>query len=82
MKGKEHNEIGEQIIFEGEFKERKKYKGVEVEYNRFGKKTFEGEYKNGNKFYGKEYYEKDINGNKNIFEGEFQNNKKYKGKKI
>ena len=50
------------------------------EYDRFGKVIFQGEYKNGNKFYGKEFYTNDIFGSKSIFEGEFQNNKKYKGK--
>ena len=40
----------------------KKYKRVTIEYNRFGKKTFEGEYKNLGQFNGKlKTYFDDIN---------------------
>ena len=78
-KGKEYNLIGE-LIFDGEFKDGEKYKGLSKEYNRFGLTLFYGEYKNNSKFYGTEYDYYDIFGYKSIFEGEFQNNKKYKGK--
>jgi hypothetical protein len=64
-------------MFEGEFLEEKKYKGTEKEYDRVGTLIFSGEHKNGNKFYGTEYY-KDSIYERTIFEGEF--NKKYKGK--
>jgi hypothetical protein len=47
-----------------------------------GKKIFYGEYKDGNKFYGQEYYFLGLIGDdrKTVFEGEFKENKKYKGK--
>ena len=78
VKGKIMNKLGE-IIFKGEFKNGKKYKGLEKYYDRFGEIIFEGEYKEGNKFYGEEYYYYNKVG-QIIFEGEFKNDKKYKGK--
>ena len=81
IKGREYDKHG-LIIFEGEFKNGQRYKGLSKEETRFGKKIFCGEYKDGNKFYGCEYYiDYFFREKKNIiFEGEFKNNKKYKGK--
>jgi len=78
VKGNEYNKYGE-LIFEGEFKNGQRYKGLSREYDRYGKKIFYGEYKDGNKFYGNEYNLNRI-GEEIIFEGEFRNNIKYKGK--
>ena len=55
-KGKEYNDNG-QLIFEGEFKQGKRWKGKCKEYHIYNslKITFEGEYLNGKKWKGKEY---------------------------
>ena len=49
---KEYNDKGK-LIFDGEYKDGKKYKGKE--YNDEGKLIFDGEYKEGKKYKGKEY---------------------------
>ncbi len=73
-KGKEYNYYGE-LIFEGEYLNRKKWKGKGKEYHDNNELKFEGEYLNGEK-YGKgkgyNYY-----GNL-IFEGEYLNGKRNK----
>ena len=75
-KGKEYNKNTNELIFEGEYKNKKR-SGLGKEYKK-GKLIFEGEYKeglrNGN---GKTYDEK--NGNL-IFEGKFLNGIEWEGK--
>ena len=73
--GKEYDLKTNKLIFEGEYKNRKK-NGKGKLYNKDGKLIFEGEYLNNKKNgKGKEYY---YNG-KLIFEGEYLNNKKWYG---
>ena len=56
-KGKEYNEEGE-LIFEGEYKEGKKWNGKGKEYNNKKELVFEREYKEGKRWNGKgkEYF--------------------------
>ena len=74
-KGKEYNKEGE-LIFEGEYKEGKRWNGKGKEYNNKKELIFEGEYLNGERWNGKgkEYFKftnelnfvgKYINGKKN-----------------
>ena len=65
-------------IFEGEYKDNKKYKGKE--YYKSGNIKFEGKYINGEYYFGKEYYDNSDCDSCLKFEGEFKNGKYYKGK--
>ena len=76
VNGKEYNEYGE-LIFEGKYKDGKRYEGIAKEYDGFVQKIFYGKYEDGKKFQGQEY---NLFGDRIIFEGEFKDNKKYKGK--
>ena len=62
--------------FEGEVRNGILWKGPYKKFNVQGKVIFEGEYKEGNKFKGKEY---DDDGKK-IYEGEYKEGKRKKGK--
>ena len=70
-----YNKIGE-LIFLGEYKNNKKYKGFQREFTRFGELYFNGYFQDNKKYNGIEY---NINA-LSIFEGEFKDNKKFKGK--
>ena len=73
-KGKEYNIFNDELVFEGEYLNRKK-KGIGKEY-KSGYLIYEGEYSNGKKNgKGKKYYD-----NKLVFEGEYLNGKKWNGK--
>ena len=74
-KGEEYNYFGK-LIFEGEYKNGKRYKGAE--YNKYGKLIFEGEYKDENRYKGKEFNDEGIL----IFEGEYKDENRYKGKEF
>ena len=78
-KAKEYNNYGE-LIFEGEYKNNERYKGDLYEYELFDKKKFSGSFKEGNKYYGKEYHLLCNIFSKTIFEGEFKEGQRYKGK--
>ena len=62
---KEYNDKGK-LIFDGEYKDGKRYIGKE--YNNNGKLIFDGEYKDGKRHIGKEYN----NNGKLIFDGEYE----------
>ena len=49
---KEYNDDGD-LIFEGEYKDGKRFKGKE--YNKYGELIFEGEYKNEERWNGKAF---------------------------
>ena len=76
-KGKEYDFLNGNIVFEGEYKNKKRWEGKGIEY--YGKSLkFEGEYKNGEIWKGKEYDSYNAN---TIYEGEFINGKRHgKGK--
>ena len=75
-KGKEYNICNDEIIFEGDYINRKK-NGKGKEYDYIGKIKFEGEYSNGKRNgKGKEF---DYDGNIK-YEGEYFNGKKWNGK--
>ena len=72
-KGKELDSVNGQILFEGEYKNRKR-NGQGKEYNSEGKLIFEGEYLNGKRNgKGKEYNED----GELIYEGEYSNGKRW-----
>ena len=73
IKGKEYLE--NEIIFEGEFINDKKWKGKGKEYNRINQLIFEGEYQYGLRLKGKEY----IKG-KLVYEGDYFYGDKWNGK--
>jgi len=72
--GKEYNEF-EEIEFEGEYFDDKKWNGKGIEYNNNGEYEFEGVYFEGKRWNGilKEY---DYTDDTLIFEGEIVNGKK------
>ena len=72
-KGIKKNRDYDKLIFKGEYKDGKKYKGKE--YNDYGRLKIEGEYKDGKYYKGKEYYRGKLK-----FEGEYKDGKYYKGK--
>ena len=70
-KGKEYILGTDKIIFEGEYKNRKK-SGKGKEYDKYGYLIFDGEYLNGKRNgKGKEYYNDNL-----LFEGEYLNGEK------
>ena len=75
-KGIKKNKDYIKLIFKGEYKDGKKYKGKEYYSN--GKLKFEGEYKDGNYYKGKIKKYNDYGELK--FEGEYEDRKYYKGK--
>ena len=75
-KGKEYNIFNDEIVFEGDYINRKR-NGKGKEYDYVGKIKFEGEYSNGKRNgKGKEF---DYDGNIK-YEGEYFNGKKWNGK--
>ena len=77
-KGKEYHKKTNELLFEGEYKNKKR-NGMGKEYKE-GKLIFKGEYKNGIKNgYGKKYDNKD---GKLIFEGQYLNGAEWEGKEM
>ena len=74
---KEFSSYNDELIYEGEYLNGKRWKGKGKEYNREGDLVFEGEYLNGEKNGIRKEYNK--NGNL-IYEGEYLNGIKWKGK--
>ena len=69
------------LIFEGEYKNWKRFKGKEFKNKEL---IFEGEYNDGKRYKGREYSEYKFGKNKIdiIFKGEYKNGKKWKGELI
>ena len=77
---KEYDSYNDKLIFEGEYKNGRRYKGKE--YNTFDKLVFEGEYLNGKRWNGsgikdgKGYVKEYNKDNILIYEGQFENGEK------
>ena len=78
--GKEYDSYNDNLIFEGEYKNGRRYKGKE--YNTFDKLVFEGEYLNGKRWNGsgikdgKGYVKEYNKDNILIYEGQIENGEK------